>query len=67
LAEIPFMKLGIHVHCEYCKNPIFKGQIIAFETPPGEDFTTSLETKWFHNSEVSKCYEKWLKEKERKK
>ena len=67
LAEIPFEILGIHVHCEYCKKPIFKGDIIAFETPKGEDFTTSLETKWFHHSEELKCYEKWLEERSKKK
>lgn len=66
MAHIPFMKMGIHVHCEYCKKPIFKGDVIAFETPAGEDFTASLETQWFHNSEMLSCYEKWLKEKEEK-
>lgn len=67
LAQIPFKKLGIEVHCEFCKKPIFKGDIIAFEAPEGEDFTTSLETKWFHNSEERPCYEKWLKERIKKK
>ena len=67
LAGIPFMKMGIHVHCEFCKKPIFKGDIIAFETPKGEDFTTSLQTKWFHNSEELKCYEKWSEERGKKK
>lgn len=67
LAQIPFMMLDTEVHCDYCKKPIFKGDIIAFEAPKGVDFTTSLETKWFHNSEELRCYEKWLEERGKKK
>jgi len=56
----PFIKQGKPVYCEYCKLPIYKGNMAMFDCPEGEDFTTSLKCKWFHK-EPQDCYKLWLK------
>lgn len=68
-AKIPLVVKGINVHCEYCKEPIYKGTLIMWDAPLGimEDYRDSLLTLWFHHSKEQPCYEKWSEERGKKK